>query len=53
MLGLGPHAGYIILSYGVAALVLAGLLLWALVTDHRARRDVRVLEDQRRARAKP
>ncbi len=34
---LGPHAFFIVASYGVTALVMAGLILRALI-DHRAQR---------------
>ncbi|GGE27398.1 hypothetical protein GCM10007276_00720 [Agaricicola taiwanensis] len=53
MLGLGPHAAYIIVSYGVAALVLLGLLIWAVALDRGASREVRRLEERRRQEAKP
>ncbi|WP_293810489.1 heme exporter protein CcmD [uncultured Bosea sp.] len=35
--GIGPHAGFILASYGVAALVLAGLTL-AILRDHAAQK---------------
>lgn len=35
--GLGPHAGFILASYGASALVLAGLTL-AILRDHRAQK---------------
>ena len=35
--GFGPHAGFILASYGAAALVLAGLTL-AILRDHRAQK---------------
>ncbi len=47
---LGPHAGYIAVSYGIAALVLGGLAVWALMADARASRDVAALETARRER---
>ena len=39
---LGPYAGFIIASYGVALAVVAALIVWV-VADHRAQR--RVLAD--------
>uniref|UniRef100_A0A9E7ZJZ5 Heme exporter protein D n=1 Tax=Bosea sp. NBC_00436 TaxID=2969620 RepID=A0A9E7ZJZ5_9HYPH len=42
--GLGPHAGFILASYGAAALVLVGLTL-AILRDHAAqKRALDVLE---------
>lgn len=35
MLGLGPHAGFIVAAYGVTLVVIAALVLWILL-DHRA-----------------
>ncbi|MGO4407904.1 heme exporter protein CcmD [Bosea sp. RAF48] len=35
--GIGPHAGFIIASYGAAALILIGLTL-AILRDHRAQK---------------
>ncbi|WP_293802523.1 heme exporter protein CcmD [uncultured Bosea sp.] len=35
--GLGPHAGFILASYGTAALVLVGLTL-AILRDHAAQK---------------
>ena len=35
---LGPHAGFILASYGAAALILAGLTL-AVLRDHRAQKQ--------------
>jgi heme exporter protein D len=37
MNGLGPHAGFILASYGAAAAVLCGLVL-AIILDHRAQK---------------
>jgi heme exporter protein D len=34
---LGPHASFIVISYGIAALVVAGLIGWV-VLDHRAQK---------------
>ena len=39
---LGPHAGFIVTAYAVAAAVVAGLIAW-IVVDHRA--QTRNLED--------
>ncbi len=35
MLGLGPHAGFILASYGITLVVVAALILWIFL-DHRA-----------------
>ncbi|WP_248313077.1 heme exporter protein CcmD [Bosea sp. F3-2] len=35
---IGPHAGFILASYGAAALILAGLTL-AILRDHRAQKQ--------------
>ncbi len=35
MTSLGPHATFIVLSYGAAALILSALIAW-IVLDHRA-----------------
>jgi heme exporter protein D len=37
MSGLGPHAGFILASYGVVAIILGGLTLRILL-DHRAQK---------------
>lgn len=37
MSGLGPHAAYILASYGLAALIVGSLVLHAIL-DHRAQR---------------
>jgi heme exporter protein CcmD len=50
MLGLGPHAAYILVSYGMTGAVLIGLSAWALASDRSARRDVQRLEALRRER---
>ncbi|WP_181703430.1 heme exporter protein CcmD [Chthonobacter albigriseus] len=34
LFGLGPHAGFIVVSYAAAALTVAALVVWILV-DHR------------------
>jgi len=41
-MNLGPHAGFIVTAYAVAAAVVAGLITW-IVVDHRA--QTRNLED--------
>jgi heme exporter protein D len=43
---LGPHAGFIVAAYAVAAAVVAALVAW-IVVDHRA--QVRQLEDLERS----
>jgi len=56
MNGLGPHAGFILASYGAAALVLCGLIL-AIILDHRAqKRALAELEERgagRRSERRP
>jgi heme exporter protein D len=42
MIDLGPHAAFILLSYGAAIAVVAGLIAWV-VADHRA--QARALAD--------
>lgn len=46
MLGLGPHAGFIIASYAVTALVLAGLIAWAYFRERNLQRLLAELERQ-------
>ena len=36
--GIGPHAGFILASYGAAVLILAGLTL-SILRDHRAQKQ--------------
>ncbi|HML14220.1 MAG TPA: heme exporter protein CcmD [Xanthobacteraceae bacterium] len=43
---LGPHAGFIIASYAIALVIVAGLIAW-IVFDHRA--QLRILEELERA----
>ena len=51
--GFGPHAGFILASYGAAALVLAGLTL-AILRDHAAqKRALDALERRRPGRERP
>jgi heme exporter protein D len=52
MTGLGPHAGFILASYGAAALVLGGLTL-AILRDHAVqKRALEALERRRPGREK-
>jgi heme exporter protein D len=46
MIDLGPHAAFIWLSYAAAALVVAGLMLWAFGGE--ARNRARLAELERR-----
>jgi heme exporter protein D len=39
---LGPHAAFIVIAYGLATLIVAGMIVW-IVTDHR--RQTRSLAD--------
>jgi heme exporter protein D len=41
-MSLGPHIGFIVAAYGVAAAIVAALIAW-IVADHRAQR--RILAD--------
>ncbi|ODN72517.1 heme exporter protein CcmD [Methylobrevis pamukkalensis] len=34
---LGPHAGFILASYGITVAVIAGLIVWV-IADHRAQK---------------
>jgi heme exporter protein D len=36
---LGPHAGFIIAAYAMAAMIVLALLVWV-ITDHRAQRRI-------------
>ena len=36
-MNLGPHASFILVAYGAAALILAALIAWVMI-DHRAQR---------------
>jgi len=49
---LGPHAGFILASYGASALVLAGLTL-AILRDHRAQKQALDALEQRGAGRRP
>lgn len=51
MLGLGPHAGYILGAYGFTALVIGGLILNAVRDRLAQRRALRDLRDERGDRA--
>jgi heme exporter protein D len=44
MFDLGPHAGFIWLSYGAAALCVAGLSIWAWAGEREQRRRLDDLE---------
>ncbi len=39
------HAGYVIASYAVAALTVAGLILWVIADGTGRRRELKALED--------
>mgnify|MGYP003619879516 CR=1 FL=1 len=43
---LGPYAGFIVLSYGAAALAAFGLTLWVVLEHRRLRRTLMALEAQ-------
>lgn len=52
---LGPHAFYIVLAYGAAALIIGALIAWAFGGERRQRRMLAHLERQgvkRRSAAK-
>ena len=42
--GLGPHAGFIAVSYAAAALAIAGLVFWAWAGERAQRRRLADLE---------
>lgn len=44
MMGLGPHAVFIIASYGIVALVIAGLIAWIVVDGRMLARRLAELE---------
>lgn len=44
MIDLGPHAAFIWLSYGAAAVVVAGLMLWVFGGEARKRAKLAELE---------
>lgn len=48
MSGLGPHAGFILASYGAVAIVLGGLAL-SVALDHRAQKRALAALEQRGA----
>ncbi len=48
MSGLGPHAGFILASYGAVALILGGLIA-AILFDHRAQKRALTALEQRGA----
>jgi len=44
MFDLGPHAGFIWLSYGAAAIAIAGLILWVWLDERAQRKRIETLE---------
>lgn len=44
LFGLGPYSGYILACYAAAFAVLAGLALWARLSDRAARETLEQLE---------
>ncbi len=44
MLDLGPHAGFIWISYGAAVLVVAGLIVWAWAGEREQKQRLADLE---------
>ena len=44
MLDLGPHAAFILWSYAITALVVAGLVLWAILGEWQQQRLIDELE---------
>lgn len=44
MFDLGPHAGFIWVSYAAAALLIGGLIFWALAGEREQRRRLADLE---------
>lgn len=47
------YFGFIASAYGVTGLVLAGLVVWVLVTQRRRRRSLAALEEAGLRRSKP
>jgi heme exporter protein D len=43
---LGPHAGFIIVSYVICGAVIAGLILWVRIDKARLEKTLRTLADQ-------
>lgn len=43
---LGPHAGFIVASYGLTTLVIAGLIAWVLVDHSAQKRQLAALESR-------
>ncbi|WP_275785765.1 heme exporter protein CcmD [Pararhizobium gei] len=39
------HMGYVVASYGVAAVTVAGLLLWVIIDGRNQRRNLQALEE--------
>ncbi len=44
MFDLGPHAGFIWLSYGAAAICIGGLIIWTWAAERKQRRRLADLE---------
>ena len=42
--GFGPHAGFIVASYGATIAILGGLVLWIVTDYRRQRREMAELE---------
>jgi heme exporter protein D len=45
-MNLGPHASFIIAAYAIAALVVAGLILWVELDNRAQRQHLKRLEAQ-------
>jgi heme exporter protein D len=50
---LGPHAGFIIVSYGLCLLTVAGLIAWVLIDKAIQEKALKDLADQGIRRARP
>ncbi len=50
---LGPHAGFIIASYGLCLLTIVGLIAWVRIDKANQERALKELAEQGIARARP
>lgn len=49
----GPHAGFILASYGLCLLTVAGLIAWVLIDKAQQEKALKQLADQGISRARP
>lgn len=50
---LGPHTGFILASYGLCFLTVAGLITWVLIDRAQQEKALKQLADQGISRARP